>query len=97
MGILGQILKLTAISIFFSATATIYIVDSDFYKRFLNNLNSQRSAEVSSTETGNMSKEELTNYREYLRKTEEIDKEGSQNSRKTDSKTKSIWQNSYNN
>lgn len=95
MGILGQILKLTAISIFFSATATIYIVDSEVYQNFLDKLNPQTTANLTSDESDKMSKEELKSYREYLRKSE-IDKTGSKKSR-NNSKTKSIWQNNYNN
>lgn len=96
MGILGQILKLTAISIFFSATATIYIVDSNFYKKFLNNLNSNSSESVILEEKNKTSKEDIKNYREYLRKTE-IEKTETKKNGNNTSKTKSIWQNSYNN
>lgn len=95
MGILGQILKLTAISIFFSATATIYIVDSEIYQNFLDKLNPQISTNLPSDESDKMSKEELKSYREYLRKSE-IDKTSSKKSG-SNSKIKSIWQNSYNN
>lgn len=102
MTVLGQILKLTTISIFFSAAATMYIVDSDFYKNFLNNLNSNKVENSSLNKIdeipGNeLSREEIKDYRQYLRKTQIENTKLKTTQEKSSAKNRSIWQNKYDN
>lgn len=100
MNILGQILKLTALSIFFSAGATIYLVDSDFYKSFLKFLTPSEETEVvrviEEDDSDKISKEEIKQFRKYLRQTE-IDESTSTNQKESNSKSKSgsVWDNVY--
>lgn len=92
MGILSQILKLTAISVFFSAAATVYVVDSDFYTNFLKKKNTPGVEKT--VPSVNLSKDEIRDYREQLRKTR-IETTGSATDK--NSGKKAVWQNSYKN
>ena len=99
MDILGQILKLTVLSIFFSAGATIYLVDSDFYKGFLKFITPQEEKEIvrinKNDDPDKISKEEIKKYRRYLRQTEIDDLEENNNKPAKTSKSSSIWDNVY--
>lgn len=92
MGILGQILKLTAITIFFSAAATVYVVDTDFYNSFIKKKSSPEQQNQQKIE--NLSKEQIKNYRQYLRNTR-LEKKVSEDRPSGNTEEKTVWQNRY--
>ena len=99
MDILGQILKLTVLSIFFSAGATIYLADSDFYKGFMRFLTPTEEKEVvrviNEDNSEKISKEEIKQFRKYLRQTEIEDNIPTQTESNSNSKSGSVWDNVY--
>lgn len=92
MGILGQILKLTAITIFFSAAATVYVVDTDIYNSFIKKKSSPEPRSEQSIKS--LSKEQIKKYRQYLRNTR-VEKQSAEESQKDNSEEKTVWQNRY--
>lgn len=92
MGILGQILKLTAITIFFSAAATVYVVDTDFYNSFIKKKSSPEQQNQQKIE--NFSKEQIKNYRQYLRNTR-LEKKVAEDRPSGNTEEKTVWQNRY--
>ena len=92
MGILGQILKLTAITIFFSAAATVYVVDTDFYNSFIKKKSSPEPRNRQTIES--LSKEQVKEYRQYLRNTR-VEKKSSGKRPAGNSEENTVWQNRY--
>ncbi|NIP30270.1 MAG: hypothetical protein GTO02_09140 [Candidatus Dadabacteria bacterium] len=103
MDILGQILKLTVLSIFFSAGATIYFVDSDSYNNFLEVItpvSEEQEEHIVKKEvpkTNQFTEEEIKRFKSYLRKIEidDLNKNKNQLNTTKKQKTGSIWENVY--